>query len=110
MEQEAKLCDEVETVSELQYLGDRVSVSGGCEAVVTSMPGCGWVKFMECSELLYGRRFPLRLKGTVYKSYVGAAILYVSEECCLKESEMGSLMDSKIHGESNVWGAVQRHL
>ena len=37
MEQEEKLCDEVETVSELTYLGDRVSAGGGCEAAVTAM-------------------------------------------------------------------------
>ena len=33
-EQEVKLCDEVETVGE--YLADRVSACGGCEAVVTA--------------------------------------------------------------------------
>ena len=27
------LCDEVETVKEFTYLGDRVSAGGGCEAV-----------------------------------------------------------------------------
>ena len=36
MEQEKKLCDEVETVWELTYLGDRVSAGGGCEAAVAS--------------------------------------------------------------------------
>ena len=44
---------------------------------------------MECCELLYGRRFPLRLKGAVYESYVRSAILYESKAWCLKESEMG---------------------
>ena len=44
--------------------------------------------FRECDELLCGRRFPLRLKGAVYKSYVRPAILYGSEAWCLKESEM----------------------
>ena len=53
---------------EFTYVGDRVSVGGGCEAAVTARTRCGWVKFRECSELLYGMRFPLRLKGTVYKS------------------------------------------
>ena len=47
---------------------------------------CG---FRECGELLFGRRFPLRLKGAVYKSYVKPAILYGSEAWCLKENEMG---------------------
>ena len=54
MEQEERLCDEVETVREFTYLGDRVSAGGGCEAAVTI---CGWVKLRECSELLYGKKF-----------------------------------------------------
>ena len=28
---------------------------------------CGWAKLRECSELLYGTRFPLKLKGV----YIG---------------------------------------
>ena len=86
-----KLCDEVETVREFTCLGDRVSAGGGCEAVVAARTRCGWVKFWNCSELLYGRRCPLRLKRAVYESYVRPAILYGSEAWCLKESEMGIL-------------------
>ena len=71
--------------------GDRVSAGGGCEAAVTARTRCEWVKFRECGKLLYGRRFPLRPKGAVYKSYVRPAILYRSEAWCLKESEMGIL-------------------
>ena len=41
--------------------------------------------------MLYGRRFPLRLKGTVYKSYVRPGILHGSEVCCVTESEIGIL-------------------
>ena len=67
VDQEEKLCDEVETVSEFTYLGDRVSVGGGCEAAVTARTRCGWAKHMESGELLYCR-FPLKLKGAVYKS------------------------------------------
>ena len=36
-----KLCDEVETVREFTYLGDRMSAGGGCEAVVTVRTRCG---------------------------------------------------------------------
>ena len=42
----------------------------------------------EYDELLYGRKFPLRLKGAVYESFIGPAILYGSEAWCLKVSEM----------------------
>ena len=56
----------------------------------------GLVKFRVCGELLYSRRFPLRLKGAVYGSYVRLAILYASEAWCLKESEMGILQRTEM--------------
>ena len=80
VEQEEKLCDEMETLRKLSYLGDRLSAGGGCEAARTR---CEWVAF---SELLYGRRFPLWLKGAAYKSYAWSALLYGSDAWCLKES------------------------
>ena len=49
MEQEEKLCDEVETVREFTYLGDRASAGGGCEAAVIATTRCRWVKVRECS-------------------------------------------------------------
>ena len=34
-------CDEVKTVSEFTYLGDRVSKGGGCEAAVSARKNVG---------------------------------------------------------------------
>ena len=85
VKQEERLCDEMETVREFTYLGDRVSAGGGCETAVTARTSCGWAKFRECGELLYGRRYPLRLKGAVDKSYVRPAMLYGSEAWRLKK-------------------------
>ena len=48
MGQEWKLRDEVETVMEFTYLGDRLSAGGGCEAAVTARTRCGWVMSWEC--------------------------------------------------------------
>ena len=89
VEQEVMLCDEVETVREFTYLGDRVSIDEGCEAAVTARTRCWLVEFWECGELLCGRRFPLLLNGAVYESYVRPSMLYGSEAWFLKESEMG---------------------
>ena len=61
------------------------------EAAVTVRTRCGWIMLRECGELLYGKRFPLKLDEAVYKSNVRPAILYGSEAWCLKESEMGIL-------------------
>ena len=77
----------METVREFTYLGDSVCV-GGCEAAVTARTRCEWVQFRECNELLYGRRFPLKLIGAVYKSFVRPVMLYISEAWCPKECEM----------------------
>ena len=98
MEQEVKLCDEVESVREFTYFGDRVSVGGGCEAAVTARTRCGWVKLRECGELLYGKRFPLKLEGAVHKSYVRPAILNGSEAWCLKKVRWEFYDGRKIHG------------
>ena len=104
-----KLYDEVETVSEFAYFGDRVNAGGGCEAAVTAITRCGLVNFRECGELLYGKRFPLRLKGAVYGSYVRQAILYGNEAWRLKESEIWNFTkDREILGESNMWITAQR--
>ena len=84
MGQKVKLCDEVETAREFTYLGDSVSACGGYKAAVTARTRCWWVKLRECCELLYGRRYPLKLKGAVYMSYLRPAILYESQAWCLK--------------------------
>ena len=84
VEQEVKLYDEMETVWEFTYLGVRESAGGGCVAAVTARTRCGWVRLRECGELLYGRRFPLSMKGAVYMSCIRPAILNGSEAWCLK--------------------------
>ena len=71
-------CDEVETVRELTYLGDRMSPGGGCEKAATARTRGGWAKPRECGELLHGK-FPPKLKGDVYRGYVRPTILYGSK-------------------------------
>ena len=58
---------------------DKVSAGGGYEVAVTSRTRCWLAKFSTCGKLLHERRFPLRLKGAVYKSYVRPAIQNDSE-------------------------------
>ena len=56
-----------------------MSTSGGCEAAENARTSCGCPKYNECSKLLNGKRFPLKLKGAVPKSYVMQKKLYGSE-------------------------------
>ena len=73
-----KVYHEMEIVREFTYLGDRVSAGGGCEAAVTARTRYVWVKFRECSELLYGKWFLLMQNGAVCGCYVRPSILYGS--------------------------------
>ena len=72
-------CDEVETVKGFCYLGDRLNASGGCETAVTARVRFGGMKFRECGKLLLGRRFSLKMKGSVHRSCIRSAMLYGSE-------------------------------
>ena len=58
-------------MGEFTHHGDWVSAGGECEATVTARTRCGWVKFRECGELLYGRRFPLKLNGLFMRDTQG---------------------------------------
>ena len=48
------------------YLKDRLNATGGSEAAVTARTRIGWIKFRECGELLYGRKFLLKMKEKIY--------------------------------------------
>ena len=86
-----KLRNEVETVNGFCCLGERLNASGGCEAAVTARARIGWIRFRKCGELLLGNRFPLKMKGKVYRCGIKSAILYRSEAWCLKENEKAIL-------------------
>ena len=45
----------------------------------------------ECGELLYGRRFLLKMKGRIYQSCIRLAMLYWDKTWCLRENEMAIL-------------------
>ena len=57
--------DQVDFVKSFCYLGNRLNASGGSEAAVTARTRIGWIKFRECGELLYGRKFSLKMKGFI---------------------------------------------
>jgi len=73
-------------------LGDRISAGGGCESAVTARARIGWVKFRECGELLYGKRFSLKMKGRIYWTCVRSAMLYGSETWCMREKDIAILI------------------
>ena len=88
---EISFFDQVDFVKSFRYLMDSLNASGGSEAAVTARTRIGWIKFRECEELLYGRKFSLKMKGWIYQCCIRSAMLYGSETWCLKENEMAIL-------------------
>ena len=67
--EEIPFFDQVDFVKSICYLGDRLNVSGGREAAVTARTRIEWIKFRKWEELLYGRRFSLKMKGRIYQEF-----------------------------------------
>ena len=85
---EISFFDQVNFVKSYCFLGDRLNASGGSEAAVTARMRIEWIKFRECGELLYGRKFLLKMKGRINQSCIRSAMLYGSETWCLRKNEM----------------------
>ena len=88
---EISFYDQVDFVKSFCYLEDRLNASGGSQAAVAARTRNGWIKFKECGESLYERKFSLKMKGRVYQSCVRSAMLYGSKTWCLRENEMAIL-------------------
>ena len=83
--EEISFFDQVDFVKSICNLEDRLNASGGSEAAVTGKRRIGWIKFRKCGELLYGRKFSLKMKEMIYQSCIRSAMLYGSETWCLRQ-------------------------
>ena len=93
--EELSFFDQVDFVKSFCYLRNRLNASGESETAVTARTRIGWIKFRECEELLFGRKFSLKLKGRIYQSCVRSAMLHGSETWCLRENEVAILGRTK---------------
>ena len=76
--------DIIEVVDRFSYLGDVISTKGGAQEAATSRIRSAWKKFREVSNVICGRSISLKVRGTLYKSYVRNAPTYGAECWALK--------------------------
>ena len=76
--------DNIEVVDRFSYLGDVISTKKGAQEAVTSRIRSAWKKFKEVSNVICGRSISLKVRGTLYKSYVRNALTYGAECWALK--------------------------
>ena len=79
MKKMEQFCNGTEEMRGLCCLDDRKNASGGYEAAATARAKFVWIKFRKCGEILYGRKFSLKMKENIYKTCVRSPMLYCSE-------------------------------
>ena len=70
--------DKLEVLASFCYLGDRLSVAGGCELTTTTHVKNAWKKFKDLLPVLSSRHLSFKTRGRVYSSCV-RAMLHASE-------------------------------
>ena len=76
--------DNIEVVDRFSYLGDEISTEGGAQEAVTSKIRSAWKNFKKVSNVICRRSISLKVRGTLYKSYVRNALTYGAECWALK--------------------------
>ena len=69
----------LEAVDRFCYLGDMLSVGGGCMAAATARCRCAWGKFRENLPLLTSKPVPFDLRGRLFSSNVRSSMLHGTE-------------------------------
>jgi len=73
----------IEEVDEFCYLGNVLDCKAGLERAVRARVAAAWKKGREIASLITNRNIPLRIRGSVYESYVKSVMLYGAETCAL---------------------------
>ena len=79
---------------------------------VTARETIGWVRLRKCKELLLGNRFPLKMKGKVYRCCIRSAILYGGEAWWFKDNEKAILrrIERTMERTMSDWKVVERKM
>ena len=80
--------DKLEVVASFCYLGDLLSVGGGCEITITTYVKTAWKKFREPLPVLTSRCFSYETRGHIYSSCVHSAMLHASETWPLTKTNL----------------------
>ena len=83
--------EKLEVVPEFCYLGDMLSVGGGCELAAITRCKCAWGKFRQLLPLLTNRQVPLLTRVKVYSSCVRSVMLHAAETWAIKADSLNRL-------------------
>ena len=82
---------QLEVVTSFCYLGDMLSVAGGCELSTTTRVKTAWKKYKELLPVLSSLHLSFKTRGRVYSSYMQSAMLHASETWPLEKLKLQCL-------------------
>ena len=89
---EVKVDDEkLEAGPEFCYLGDMLSVGGGCELAAVTRCKCAWGKFRQLLPLLANRNVALITRGQVYSTCVRCVMLHAADTWAMTAATLNRL-------------------
>ena len=77
--------EEVKRVKPFKYLGSTLAEDGELDAEVNHRVRSGWRNWKNVSGVLCDRRMKVKIKGKVYKTIVGPAMVYGAETWAVKK-------------------------
>ena len=83
--------DVVKRVKNLKYLGSTVSSDGRFEGKVRRRIQAGWISWKKVSGVVCGRKLSAKVKGKLYQSVIGPAMLYGMEAVAMTEKQEGKM-------------------
>ena len=83
--------EKVKRAKNVKYLGSTVGSDGRCEEEVRRKMQAGWMSWKKGSGVLCDRKLSARVKGKMYMSVFGPAMLYGMETVAVTERQVGKM-------------------
>ena len=89
--------EKLKKAKNFEYLDSTVSSDGRCEEEVRRRIQAGWMSWKKVSGVLCDRKLSARVKGKMYKSVVGPAMLYRMETMAVTEKQVGKMKVAELN-------------
>ena len=100
--------DVVKNVAKSLYLGDVLSSERGVQEIISAIVRCEWKKFKDIANALCKRVLSLKLRGSMYKSYVRNALFHGAECWGLKKDGERKLQTTEMRILHIIYGETLR--
>ena len=100
--------EKIKRAKNFKYLGSTFSSDRRCEEEVRRRIQAGWMSWKKASAVLCDRKLSTRVKGKMYKSVVGPAMLYGMATVTMMERQMGKMEVQELKMMRSALGVTRK--